>query len=340
MHHQRRDGRYGGKPSIAETLIETLSETLGRGAVRPPHERPAGSGGGRAHLALGLAALVALAAAGAVFLRLDRGRPTAAERVGVVELARGPLGVVPAGDRPAGAALLTLAAGEPIHAGAVLDTGRPGAGGRAALRLAGGQSLRLDQGSRVRLASSASVVLEGGAVYVDSGGGAPIEVRTALGVVRDVGTRFEVRLLPGAGGGVLRVRVRDGEVVLERDGETHPAAAGEELAVAADGRVRRAASPVYGPRWDWVLDAAPAPDVAGRRLAVFLDWLEREGGWTVRFADDAAAARAANTILHGDLRDLTPVQASSMVLGSAGLAYRLEAGDFIVERIDERAARR
>src|SRR2546427_815740 len=82
--------------------------------------------------------------------------------------------------------------------------------GRAALRLDAGPSVRLDAGSDLRLVSAHVLELRRGAVYVDTGArspngsaatasgaegpASPIEIRTSLGRVRDVGTQFEVRL--------------------------------------------------------------------------------------------------------------------------------------------------
>ncbi len=73
-------------------------------------------------------------------------------------------------------------------------------------------------------------------LQVDSRGSpGSIEIRTALGTARDVGTRFEVRL----GDGALRVRVRDGVVEVDHAGETHEAGAGAELTLDAAGTPAR-----------------------------------------------------------------------------------------------------
>ena len=79
-----------------------------------------------------------------------------------------------------------------------------------------------------------------------------------------------------------------------------------------------------------MLETAPAPDIAGQSLQVFLDWVTREGGWTIRFADAATAELAATTTLHGDVESLTLAEASSMVFQGSGLDYRLEGETFFV----------
>ncbi len=217
-------------------------------------------------------------------------------------------------------------AGEAVSTGALVDTG----GGRSALVLANGVSLRLDAGTQVRLRSESVLELVRGAVYVDSAGEATVEVRTSLGVVRDVGTQFEVRLLDG-GEGSLRVRVREGAVLLEQDGEIHEGRAGTELTVAADGTVARGSVAVYGGEWDWILAAAPAFQAEGRTLDEFLDWLCREGGWTLRYTDGELAVRAAAATLSGDTEGLTPLQAAQLWLPASGLEYRLEDGTLVVD---------
>ncbi len=336
--------RFTAQRSVAESLLETINE-IGQGASRPTFSESAAGRRKRARrIAGGLAMLLGLTALGLIVLRPAAELPAGGKPVAFLEIARGRTEMLGSGGRDGSSPMVMLAGGEPIHAGAVIETadasGTAGAGlppaghptaGRAAVRLAGGQSLRLDQGSRVRFASSSSVLLERGAVYVDSAAAGNVEVRTTLGVVRDVGTRFEVRLLPGSDAATLRVRVREGSIMLEGGGGSHHAVAGEELSTRG-GSVARGPSPVYGRQWDWVLETAPAPDVADRPLQDFLDWIEREGGWTVRFADQEVATLAAGTILHGDVRDLALEEAASVVLGGSGLDYHLEDGTFIVEK--------
>lgn len=216
--------------------------------------------------------------------------------------------------------------GEAVRAGARIDTD----GGRSALALAGGVSLRLDAGTEVQLRSESVLELLRGAVYVDSAGESSVEVRTSLGVVRDIGTQFEVRLLDG-GEGTLRVRVREGAVTLERDGEVHEARAGTELRLAPGGQVTRGTVAAYGDEWDWVLATAPAFQAEGRTLGEFLDWLCHEGGWTLRYADGDLADLAASATLSGDTESLTPLQAAQVWLQASGLEHRFEDGTFVVD---------
>lgn len=246
------------------------------------------------------------------------------------------LATLEAATGPVTADAAELRVGDPVPAGTVLETGSDGASpARAALRLAGGASVRLDVDTRLRLAAGSVLELERGAVYVDSGTLAQqLEVRTPLGIARDVGTRFEVRLGPGAES--LRVRVRDGEVVLERDGESRPAAprrigAGGELAVLPDGTAVEATVPSWGPAWEWVAAIPPPFDVEGRSLQEFLDWAAEEGGWELRFADQAVADQASANVLHGSSIDgLSLEDAASLLLTASELSYRLEDGVFLV----------
>ncbi|MCP4658140.1 MAG: FecR domain-containing protein [bacterium] len=221
-----------------------------------------------------------------------------------------------------------LNVGDAIGSGTLLATGD---GTRAAFRLAAGQSLRLDRRTRVQLVSSSVVLLESGTVYVDSdstsGPRLPLEVHTPLGVARDVGTQFEVRLEDDA----MRVRVREGMVQVERGGGTWEAGAGAELTIVAGGLLERRSVPLYGPAWRWNLEIAPSFELEGSSLAAFLDWVTRENGWKLRFTDPALATYAASVTLHGSLEGLTPDQTPELVLPTCGLVYRLEDGIFIAE---------
>ncbi len=333
MKYTHQDTQYTGRRSVAETLLETINETLGQGDLAPIlNGRHAGR---RRRFGRFAAALVIFAMlAGTVTLGYAMLPPETealasdAEPVAFLALSRGSVTMLGAGAKQAAHRLVRP--GTPLHPGAVIDTGVGESAGRTAVRLAGGQSVRLDAGSRVRFESSSSMTLERGAVYFDSRSGAGVEVRTALGVVRDIGTQFEVRLLPDVSP-VLRVRVREGSVMLEQAGASHRAVAGEQLRVDASGTIERDTTPIHGPRWDWVLDTAPTPEIAGKPLARFLDWAAREGGWELRFADDETARIAAATVLHGDVQNLSVTEASSIVLQGSGLGYHLEGGAFVVE---------
>jgi ferric-dicitrate binding protein FerR (iron transport regulator) len=105
--------------------------------------------------------------------------------------------------KPSGPVGRWLSTGTTINAGDLLETGP---GQRTTVQLDSGTSLRVDRETRLRVVSTRGVELLHGAVYVDNGRdrGESIEIRTALGTVRDIGTQFEARLVDSR----LRVRVR------------------------------------------------------------------------------------------------------------------------------------
>jgi hypothetical protein len=225
------------------------------------------------------------------------------------------------------AAVPTLARiGDRIGEGDGVDTT---SGGLTALRLADGTAVRVDRGTRVRWLSGSVMVLDQGAIYVDSGkgrGARSLEVRTTVGVVRDVGTRFEVRLSPTA----LRVRVRDGAVRLSQSGESHDALAGDELTLDGSGSVARRTIQTFGVEWGWATALAPPFDLEGRTLREFLDWIAGENGWHLRYADAAAEEKARTTTLHGSILGLTPEEALAAVLPASGVTYRLHEAELRV----------
>ncbi|MEM7588128.1 MAG: FecR family protein [Acidobacteriota bacterium] len=236
-------------------------------------------------------------------------------------------GGVPDGGSPS----VALAVGALGAVGDVLETDSVG---RAAMVLASGHELRLDVETRVRLVSREVLRLERGAVYVDSRGApTPLEVQTPFGSARDIGTRFELRLQ----GDALRVRVRDGLVELDRDGDRHQARAGGELTVASSGEVQRREVAVYGPDWEWSARAGPAFEIRGRSLGDFLEWVERETGWRPLLDPSIAAA---SIVLDGSIVGLTPEEALGVVLPTSGLRHRIEDRILRIERIARPAASR
>jgi len=90
-----------------------------------------------------------------------------------------------------------------IHSGTTLST----SDGRVALTFGDSLSLRIDRQTRLRFDSREQVTLLSGALYVDSGGvnAVPaLRIETPAGVVRHVGTQFQVHVSANT----TRVRVR------------------------------------------------------------------------------------------------------------------------------------
>lgn len=224
-----------------------------------------------------------------------------------------------------------LAAGDPVVVGTRLATPAV-AGASLAVRLAGGESLRLDRDSAVRLAAPRRFELERGAVYVDSGaaGSGALEILTPLGAVRDVGTQFEVRIVDETPG--LTVRVREGRVSWRDRRDSIEVAAGEQLTVGEDGGAERTPLAAWDAVWSWAAAAGPALDIEGRSLAEYLDWVERETGLTVTWADGDLRDLARAVVLHGDIEGLTPVESLLAILPGSSLGYRVEGGALRIER--------
>ncbi len=200
---------------------------------------------------------------------------------------------------------------------------------RVALRMASGHSIRVDSDSRVRLASAQRLELERGAVYIDSGAeGASdgLEIGTPLGTVREIGTQYEVRLNGG-----MRVRVREGSVSVDHSGGTFSASRGEQLLVDSGGEVVRSPVTLTGPTWSWVLDTAPSPDIEGRSLGAYLDWIARETGWQIAY-EEASLERYATETVYGSIEGMTPEESLRAVLSSSGLGYRLDGETLVIGR--------
>jgi ferric-dicitrate binding protein FerR (iron transport regulator) len=269
-----------------------------------------------------------LAAAAAVILAVAWLRPSVEPGsdvpVATIASARGPVRV----------GIAFLEPGAVIPSGGVVRTG-PGT--RATLRMANGVELRLDAGSELTIAAVSRIDLAQGAVFVDTDAATDsrqsIEVRTPLGSARDIGTRFEVRLvaLPSRDETLLRVRVRDGTVSLTTPRMTIDANRGVELVAAPTGEIVRTAAPTSGSEWDWITLAAAPFDIEGKTLAEFLDWAAREGGWQIRFASDALGASAAATVLSGSIEGQTPGQALLTVLPTCGLTHRINGNILTIE---------
>ena len=220
---------------------------------------------------------------------------------------------------------------QPLSVSTSVDTDdviETGDAARAALRATDGSSVRIDQSSRVRLVAPAVIELIAGAVYVASSDGSRgFEVRTPMGVVRDLGTQFEVRLSNSS----LRLRVRAGTVEIHRGATVTAAAAGTEATVTTSG-VAIQQVPAYGSEWAWTADVAPAFAIEGRPLGAFLEHTAGEQGWTLRYDDPTVADAARRITLHGSVEGLGAEDALGVALATSGLQYRLRAGELLVSR--------
>lgn len=276
----------------------------------------------RRRLAIAASGLV-IAASAIVGVRLlaPVSRPEPTQDVAVVERLDGEGGLrTSAGST---SSPTRLAATDSIRAGDRLETGLSG---RLALKLSGGVSVRLDRGSRLRLASARQIDLEAGSVYVDNGSEGPsIAVHTPLGVARDIGTQFEMRLTPRA----LRVRVRSGSVEIQRDGQVSTATTGTEVTVSLNGTTSRPVTP-YDPEWAWAASLAPALSIEGRPLAELLEHVCREEGWRLTYEAPSLARDASRIILHGSIERLSPADVLAVVLRTSGLTYRVQDGELRV----------
>jgi ferric-dicitrate binding protein FerR (iron transport regulator) len=215
-----------------------------------------------------------------------------------------------------------------VEAGESLETGP---NGRAGLSLPGIASARLDHDTRIRLDSADRLVIERGALYVDAGadasGNSHLAVQTPAGVVRHVGTQYEVRL----DGSAVQLRVREGRVEwLSNSGARERGRAGEQLTIAADGAVKRVQSTPYGESWDWIASTTPAIDIEGRPLAEFLEWAGRELGRDIMFATPDVQREAASIVVHGSIAGLTPQQALDAVLATTSVRGTLDDGRIVI----------
>ncbi len=216
--------------------------------------------------------------------------------------------------------------GDKARLGDLIETG---ATDRVCLRLAESVSIRLDRGSRASLVSASTIELGAGAVYVDSGSESPdLEVHTPFGVVKDIGTQFELRLTASS----LRVRVRSGIVEVRRGVAVSSARPGTELTLGPAGAASRAIAP-YGPEWAWAAHLGPPFEIEGRPLNAFLEHLCREQGWALIYADSKLERQSSGIILHGSTEGLQPSDALAIVLATTGLTHRFKDGELLVTRI-------
>lgn len=208
---------------------------------------------------------------------------------------------------------LPIGAGDrvPMHAAIVTRLSS-----RAAFRLSDGTSVRADERSRLRFDGPRRIIIDDGAVYIDAVHSG-LEVQTPFGAVRDIGTRFEVRV----DGDAARIRVRDGIV----SAGSHRAGKGEQLEMTSRG-IASSRIATWGRDWEWASSVAPPFSLEGKRVTELLVWVAGESGAEVRFDSPATARRAAAATLHGSVRDVPPLPAAEAILPTAGMRASFAGG--------------
>lgn len=240
---------------------------------------------------------------------------------------------------------------QPVTAGQSLAVGQElvtGPEGKAALTLRHGVTLRLAADTRIALAGIDRIIVGRGAVYLDAGlqpaSGAPVQIDSAFGSTRHLGTQYEVQVMSDE----MRVSVREGRVELApvdagqaaAQATTVVAQAGEQLLTGPAGIVERGVIDKRDPRWNWITDVTPPFAIEDRRLAEFLAWVCRETGRDLIFATPQAQAQAEGIILRGSVAGLSPDDALAAVMATTNLTFSDDNGQLTIRAPIRQAATR
>jgi ferric-dicitrate binding protein FerR (iron transport regulator) len=197
--------------------------------------------------------------------------------------------------------------------------------GPVLLTLVTGATLRVAAGTTLDATARDRVTLQSGRVYLDfDSGAAPFSLQTPAGAVDHIGTQFEAFVADGD----TRIRVREGRVRISAPRGVEQGESGSEITVARSGEISRKSIPTYGKDWEWVESIAPTFAIDNKSLSDFLQWVARETGRHVDFADSHVRDVAAQIVLHGSVDGLMPLEALERVFSTTSLRFDLQ-GDVI-----------
>ncbi len=215
----------------------------------------------------------------------------------------------------------SLAAGDTLRVGDTLNVHGP-----VLVMLAQGGTLRAAADTIMTVASDRQITLEHGLIYLDKPPGhsdaRPMRIATRTGLIEHLGTEFEVKSDDQA----VRIRVREGQVRFFGASGTLVANAGTELLTSNEGAVAQRPVQTYGRDWLWIAALTPNFIVEGRSLMDYLEWVSRELGRPLVFANDQARESARRTILHGSAQNQASLDALGDVLSTTTLSYELAEG--------------
>lgn len=164
-----------------------------------------------------------------------------------------------------------------------------------------GLLVRIDENSSLDIVDSFEIELHSGRVYIDSEGEGRISVLTDYGIVRDIGTQFEVSVIED---GVLAT-VRDGEIYIKTDSGSYLSAANEVWGEST--QLRKGESPVVSKvsrtseHWKWLASASAPIDMEGKTLDSLLIKISRELGLRLKYRNVVVENNAKVASLHGTL---------------------------------------
>ena len=221
-----------------------------------------------------------------------------------------------------------------LSTGQTLVTGDDSA---IALAWLGGGSLRIDENSRVEFVSPGEILLRDGQVYFDSqpsalhAYGVPrptaeFVIRTTEGLIRHVGTQY----MAGVTATGVTVSVREGQVQFVWNAVDATAVAGQQVRLRGNARPSYTNIRAHGEIWHWVEKISPAVIVDQRSAHEFIDWVARESGLDVRFADDTVEQLAQTTIMNGSSGGLEPRTALEVLLQTTTLRAEIGDGSILV----------
>jgi ferric-dicitrate binding protein FerR (iron transport regulator) len=203
---------------------------------------------------------------------------------------------------------------------------------RAVVVFTGGTTLKIDRDSATSFITGGELSLDRGAIYLDTGlrrvGEPEIAVRTSAGVVRHIGTQFDVRTQAD----VVVVRVREGSIIVDRTAARLVAHAGEAVHLRSNGTTDRRLIATHGADWAWVSHLVMPFTLEGATLESFLDWAAREQGWSWEFENPAVWKSVAGTVLHGAIEGLSVTEALDAVLPACGITFRREGHRLILRK--------
>ena len=161
-----------------------------------------------------------------------------------------------------------------------------------------GASVRVDSGTLFTIVSATEATLQRGTIYFSSQGRTGFTVKTPFGNVRDIGTKFEIRLSDSD----MRVRVDEGAVEVRGT----RADAGMELVATRE-------------------TVTPRIKLEGQTLGAVIEQAARAKGLRVKWETER------DVVLHGRVM-LTPDEAIDAATAASGVEYRVEGNTLIVSR--------
>jgi len=182
--------------------------------------------------------------------------------------------------------------------------------------------LRINQNTVIHFDNANQIELIEGEIYhdADNSQSAPLLIKTSLGTIQHIGTRYAVSKKEGN----LEVKVRSGSVQIVADNLKKDITKNQRIAIHKDGSINESTVKAYDPDWKWTLSANKNLETNHKSLNEFILWFAHENGYEIDW--NRQKLQTKRVLLSGDFENLSSEELLKTVFLSTKFDFSINQG--------------